>query len=60
MSEKEWQIVCETLSQQRNDAMNKVAMLQAQVATLNEAVNNLTEQLTKVKENTHDSSIVAV
>lgn len=60
MTEKDWQIVCDTLSQQRNDAMNKVAMLQAQVTSLTEGIQNLTEQLTKEKENTHDSSIVAL
>lgn len=56
MQEKEWQIVCDTLSQQRNDAMNRVAMLQAQVATMQEALQNMTEQLTKAKEKTDDSS----
>lgn len=47
MNEKEWQIVCESISQQRNDAMNRVAMLQAQLATMQETLQTLTERLAK-------------
>lgn len=41
MTEKEWQIICNTLSAQRNKALDEVAMRDAQIAALTERLDEL-------------------
>lgn len=45
MTEKEWGIVCNTLSAQRNQALDEVARRDVQIAKLTERLDELARQL---------------